>query len=472
LRDFFSELRRRRIWWVAGAYLAVGWVGVQVAATLEDSLSLPGWVDTVALVLLIIGFPVALVLAWAQETQASEPPALDADPTDNGFTQRTTHSVAVLPFDNMSDEAELDGVVDGMIEDLTTRLSMMWPLKVSARNSAFNYKGHSPDIRRVGSELGVRFVVEGSLRAVGDTLRLNAQLIGTKNGDHVWAERLDIPRAELHSHLDETVDRLAFEILTEVSNRETVRIQNTPVDELNPLETTILANNLAYYPFSRAGVVKATDLLEGCLERHPSSLTLLPVLAMNYAWRSVFAFEPAGDNTASRDFGRQAYESIKSAVESNPSSSTINDAAIDVMRTLGRPDDAILYVNNYRALTDEPSNQVALAFIGVGRYDEALEEFDRWTQLAGTQQAADLLRQVSTIMPQEDTYETLASVLGLLGQHDEARKALKQMMSMPAPNDYPTAENWCRHIHRDEQYIERYLEGLREAGLEGWSDRS
>ena len=117
-------------------------------------------------------------------------------------------SIAVLPFINMSDDKEKEYLADGMTEDILTGLSCDSRLFVIARNSTFAYKGQSPDIRTVGKELGVRYVLEGSIRPVAKRLRITVQLIETDTGSHVWADKIDRPLAEIFDIQDEVVDSL------------------------------------------------------------------------------------------------------------------------------------------------------------------------------------------------------------------------------------------------------------------------
>ena len=111
-----------------------------------------------------------------------------------GLSNAPRLSLVVLPFDNLGGDGVQDYIVDGITEDLTTDLSSVPGFLVIARNSAFTYKGKPVDIKRVGDELGVRYAVEGSVRKVGDTLRVNAQLVSTESGVHIWAERFDVGR--------------------------------------------------------------------------------------------------------------------------------------------------------------------------------------------------------------------------------------------------------------------------------------
>ena len=119
-------------------------------------------------------------------------------------------SIAVLPFVNMSDDKDKEFFADGMTEDIITGLSCDSRLFVIARNSTFAYKGQSPDIRTVGKELGVRYVLEGSIRPVGERLRITVQLIETDTGSHIWADKIDRPIAEIFDIQDEVVDSLVY----------------------------------------------------------------------------------------------------------------------------------------------------------------------------------------------------------------------------------------------------------------------
>ena len=132
-------------------------------------------------------------------------------------------SIAVLPFVNMSDDKSQEYFADGMTEDIITGLSCDSRLFVIARNSTFAYKGQSPDIRTVGKELGVRYVLEGSIRPIGDRLRITVQLIETTSGAHVWADKIDRPVAELFDVMDEVVDGLVTALCANLGVAEAKR---------------------------------------------------------------------------------------------------------------------------------------------------------------------------------------------------------------------------------------------------------
>src|SRR4030088_3846236 len=118
-------------------------------------------------------------------------------------------SIVVLPFVNIGDDPEQDYFVDGVTESLTTDLSRIHGSFVIARNTAFAYKGSAPDVRQIGRELNVRYVLEGSVQRGGNRLRVNVQLIDAETGNHLWAERFDKPAADLFDIQEEVVSRLA-----------------------------------------------------------------------------------------------------------------------------------------------------------------------------------------------------------------------------------------------------------------------
>jgi TolB-like protein/formylglycine-generating enzyme required for sulfatase activity len=194
--ELLRELRQRKVFRVAVAYGIVAWLLVQVADTVLPALQLPPWTVTFTTVLLLLGFPVALLLGWSfdvvrappspagdRSTQQDEPPvAGNAVPARGGLV--------VLPFANMSDEASFTHFADGLVEDLTTRLQAEG-LRVASRQSAFAYRDRAADARTIARELGCAYVLEGSVRKIGDRVRLTAQLIDARNDEHLWAERFD-----------------------------------------------------------------------------------------------------------------------------------------------------------------------------------------------------------------------------------------------------------------------------------------
>ena len=142
-------------------------------------------------------------------------------------------SIAVLPFDNLSGDPEQEYFADGMAEDLITTLSRIRWLFVTARNSTFTYKGRAVDVKRIGQEMGVRYVLEGSVRKGGDRVRITAQFIEATTGNHIWAKRYDRQLADIFAIQDELTEAIAGEIEPELAEVERERAYREPPENLN-----------------------------------------------------------------------------------------------------------------------------------------------------------------------------------------------------------------------------------------------
>lgn len=203
--EFFKQLWARKVVQFGAIYLGAAWVLLQVAIAVESTLNLPTWVDQVTLVLLIIGLPIALILAWAQESRIG--PLLDGvmPVVSSQGDKKGLARIAVLPFLNMSGDAEKEYFADGMTEDIITGIARNPHISVTSRTSAFAYKGEAVDVREAGKALGVDYVLEGSVRPMGDRIRITAQLIEAATGDHLWAEKYDEPTEQLFDVQDQVI---------------------------------------------------------------------------------------------------------------------------------------------------------------------------------------------------------------------------------------------------------------------------
>jgi len=199
-----AELRRRHVFKVGIAYIVVAWVILQVTDLFADNLDLPAWAFRLVLFLLIVGFPLIVMFAWAYDltpegfkrTPDTDEPAsgepAQAGPGDTvAKAQPSKASVAVLPFVNMSDDRENEYFSDGLSEELLNVLTKISALKVAARTSSFFFKGHTGDIAEIARRLGVASVLEGSVRRSGSRVRITAQLINAADGYHLWSETYD-----------------------------------------------------------------------------------------------------------------------------------------------------------------------------------------------------------------------------------------------------------------------------------------
>jgi len=223
LRAFLSELKRRRVYRVAVAYAVVAFVIWQAAEIAVPGLNLPGWVLTLVILLTVLGFPVALVLAWAFDITPEGLKRTDAESLEPVAPARVERvpgeaetearkSIAVLPFADMSPEGDQEYFSDGMSEELIDALTKVPGLRVTARTSSFQFKGERRDIREVGRVLGVTHVVEGSVRKAGDRLRITAQLVDTSDGYHLWSERYDRDLDDIFQIQDDIARSIAREL--------------------------------------------------------------------------------------------------------------------------------------------------------------------------------------------------------------------------------------------------------------------
>ncbi|MGH8496145.1 MAG: TPR end-of-group domain-containing protein [Gammaproteobacteria bacterium] len=190
LRRAMDELKRRKVFQVGAVYLIVGWLLIQIADSAFAPLNLPAWAQTLVIVLVAFGFPVAVILAWALEVT---PAGIKRTPSDAPDAQARLHtrSIAVLPFVNISGDPDNEYFSDGLSEELLNLLARIPELRVCSRTSSFAFKGKSPDMKAVRDALNVGTVLEGSVRRSGSRIRIAAQLIDANSDSHLWSRTYD-----------------------------------------------------------------------------------------------------------------------------------------------------------------------------------------------------------------------------------------------------------------------------------------
>ncbi len=205
-------------------------------------------------------------------------------------------SIAVLPFDNMSGDVEQEYFADGMTEDITTALSRIRWLFVIARNSSFAYKGKSVDVRQVAGELGVRYVLEGSVRKGGNRLRVTAQLIDASSGVHVWAERFDREIKDVFVLQDDITDALMASIEPELAKAEQQRAIRKPVENLDAW-SWFQRGLWHHYRATKADNDEALRQIGKAIELDPNFSRALAALAHVHYWNALFGYtEHAKEN--------------------------------------------------------------------------------------------------------------------------------------------------------------------------------
>ncbi len=169
-------------------------------------------------------------------------------------------SIAVLPFDNMSGDREQEYFADGISEDIITSLSKLSGLLVIARNSSFTYKGKAINIQQVAKELGVRYILEGSVRKSGDRVRITAQLIDRETGGHLWAERFDRDLTDIFAVQDEVTQEIVSAMSVKLTNDEKDRLPQTTADNLEAYDY-FLRGREQYWLYTKAGISQARIML-------------------------------------------------------------------------------------------------------------------------------------------------------------------------------------------------------------------
>lgn len=233
MRDFVAELKRRKVIRVAIAYLAVSWLILQVGSMVIPAFNIPTWTLRLLVLLVVLGLPLALVLAWLYEiTPAGLVRETEAAPADDAATglpsdpntapiasmpQAIAASIAVLPFADMSQARDQEFFSDGLSEELINLLAKVPGLHVAGRTSSFSFKGKDAIITGVGKALNVAHVLEGSVRKFGEHLRITAQLINVADGFHLWSETYDRQLTDIFEVQDEiasaVVDALKLKLL-------------------------------------------------------------------------------------------------------------------------------------------------------------------------------------------------------------------------------------------------------------------
>ena len=204
------------------------------------------------------------------QTPAKPAVAKEAAPAET--VEQEPPSIAVLPFDNMSGDPEQEYFSDGITEDIITDLSKIAGLLVIARNSSFTYKGKSVDIRAVGRELGVRSVLEGSIRRAGNRVRINAQLINAVNGGHVWAERYDRDLTDIFAVQDEVTRDIVEALKVKLTPREAARVADTPTKSPGAARSLSPRPRIAGRPEEQPGNVRPGGGTAGARHRTRSGL--------------------------------------------------------------------------------------------------------------------------------------------------------------------------------------------------------
>jgi adenylate cyclase len=352
--NFFSELKRRNVYKVAVAYAIVGWLLVQVATQVFPFFEIPNWAVRLIVLAIIIGFPIALVIAWAFElTPEGLKRTEDVDLATQsrrksrawiyivivgallsvglfmlgryGFREKisassglSTKSIAVLPFVNMSADKNDEYLSDGVSEELITALSKITGLQVKARTSSFAFKGKNEDIQKIGELLHVSHLLEGSVAKAGNKLRITAQLIQASDGNHEWSDTYDREMQDIFAVRSEVAQQVAATLKIRLLGEEKRKIDKKPTENLDAYN---LYRQGRFYSdkLSEGDLKKAIPFFEQAIEKDPRFALAYAGIAENYVLAADTYIAPREAFSKAKEAARKAIELDDSLAEAHAS---------------------------------------------------------------------------------------------------------------------------------------------------------
>jgi adenylate cyclase len=390
-------------------------------------------------------------------------------------------SIAVLPFVNMSGDPEQEYFADGITEDIITGLSKLRWLFVIARNSSFSYKGKAVDVKRVSRELGVRYVLEGSVRKGGNRVRITAQLVDAATGNHIWADRYDGELTDVFALQDEITRKAIAAIEPSLLEAEGLRSQHRSPEDLDAWDMVMRANS-QFWRLTKGDSETAIAILRRAVERYPdyapahSMLAYMLLISRQVGWismepevnepaaiaahavelddRDPWAHLALGYVALTRRRTNVAVDELQRALDLNPNFAAARGFLGAALTLDGRSDQAIEHLEQaIRMSPHDPQNalfnvNLAAAHYLAGRYNEAIVYGSK-----AMQQRFGLT----------NSHRVYIASLAQAGQIDEARAALAKLQELQPGHSIAWIE---RNIPYTPGPMAKFLEGMRKAGLE------
>jgi len=312
MSGFFEEVQRRKVYRVAAAYIIAAGFIIQIGSAVFPAWELPNWTFRLVVVLLLIGFPISLILAWAYDVT---PQGIRATPTiaalgshrrrnvimlvatgviisaAAGFfllprasARKIDKSIAVLPFENLSDEKENAYFADGIQDDVLTNLSKIGDLKVISRTSVMPYRGKASNVREIGKALGVATILEGSVRRIGNRVRVNVQLINAENDEHIWAEDYDRDLSDVFAIQTDLAKKITAELQAKLSPAEKVQMERKPTENGEAYLAFVQAQNLQCAVEDFDKLKQSEQLYERAIQLDPNFALALARSSLLQSW--------------------------------------------------------------------------------------------------------------------------------------------------------------------------------------------
>jgi TolB-like protein/Tfp pilus assembly protein PilF len=297
MAGFFKEIKRRKVYRVAAGYAVVAGGLIQLASAVFPAWELPNWALRLVILLLLIGFPISLILAWALEVTPEGIRTTQPSPSGQrrrrnivalvaigvvvsaaaGFfllprasAHRIDKSIAVLPFENFSDDKENAYFADGIQDDILTNLSKIGDLKVISRTSVMPYRGKEKNVREIAQALGVSAILEGSVRKSGNRVRVNVQLIDALNDEHIWSDVYDRDLTDVFAIQTDLAKKIAEELQAKLSPSEKEQMTRKPTENGEAYLAFVQAHNFHREVEDLPKLKQAEQLYDRALQLDPN----------------------------------------------------------------------------------------------------------------------------------------------------------------------------------------------------------
>jgi len=374
-KNFFGELKRRNVYKVAVAYIVAGWALAQGIAQVFPVFDVPNWAIRLSVILIITGFPVAIVLAWifeitpegikrSEDVDVKQPHSVhgawiyivifsallsislfllgrySATPLSKP-AEASAKSVAVLPFENLSDDKQNTYFADGVQDQILTKLSKVSALRVISHTSVRQYKSGVPrNLSEIGHQLGVTFILEGSVQRANNRLRIAAQLSDVRTGSQVWAETYDRTAADLFAIQSELAESIVAQLETKLSPEQKAEIEERPTQDLVAFELYLQAKQIVdSYLIAddvRAALLSALQSLDQAIKRDPDFVSAYCYIGRANNLLYFFDLDPTPDRVL------LAEAAVKAALRLRPESAEAHFAQADFLFRCHRDYDAAL----------------------------------------------------------------------------------------------------------------------------------
>ena len=392
--SFFEELKRRKVFRVAATYAVVAWILMQIGEVTFPALNIPDWVMSTLVVVLLAGFPIAVIFAWIFDKTPQGLIKTDVSDTENiggmnvkldnrpfylqkkniflalgviagiligtyGGSSLTRSdldekSIAVLPFDNLGSDESDEVFSDGITEDIISQLSKIKNIRVIARTSVLQYKGTTKNILQIAKELGVNNILEGSVRRIGDDVRIVGQLIDVNTDDHLWSDTYDRKMKNIFQVKSDVARKIASALKTKLSPEEETRISQIPTENLEAY-TLYKQGKDKYLEYSTKGFEKSIDYFKKALGIDPMFALAYAGIADSYAK----LFIAKNDDT----YSLLGFSAAEKALTLDKNLAEGYKALAHLFATVGNDTESLR--NNLKAVKLKPGFSSAIANIGL-----------------------------------------------------------------------------------------------------------